>query len=88
MKAKTVTLKQTGYSISGESVLNLWGGGQGTIDISAGIIPLDKLSKENLLKCVNDGRFGCESIDCARVIIEDLYEDGYTQYNCEIEISG
>jgi len=59
MKKKTITLEQTGIVIQGIALLNLWGGGQGEIIMDEKRIPLNKVSKENILRCVNDARFGC-----------------------------
>lgn len=79
----TITLKQIGYRVTGEALLNLWGGGQGTIEMSAGEV-IGPITKEKLLACINDGRFGCESIESVHFWIYDLYENGYTEMNRDI----
>ena len=85
---REVTLKQTGYMVGGDTVINLWGGGQGKVTIDETFIPLDKLSKENLLRCINDGRFGCESFDNADLYIDDMFENGYREFNRIILVDG
>lgn len=73
MVAQQITLNHVGYSIEGEAVLNLWGGGQGTIKMNTIRINKDELTVENILSAINDGEFGCESIDFATVDIYALY---------------
>lgn len=82
---KQVTLNQVGYVVGGEATLNLWGGGQGTIEMNETTI--DELTIENILKSINDGGFGCESIEEATVIIYALYEHGYTEYETGLHFS-
>ena len=81
---KAVTLKQIGIQVQGEVMLNLWGGGQGSMTMESYFLPLDKATKTNILRCVNDGGFGCESIESACIDIYDVYENGHKQYNREI----
>jgi len=83
---RKVILKQVGYLIEGEAMVNLWGGGSGTIPMDRSRIPLGKMCKDNLLRCVNDGQFGCESFQWADVMIYDLFEDGYKKYNRTIHV--
>jgi hypothetical protein len=86
---KQITLQQTGYVIKGLATLNLWGGGQGEIEMNAVTIPCDKLTHKNILRCINDGQFGCESIECAIVQIYDDYNNGaYREYNRSFDIKG
>ena len=73
MVAQQITLNHVGYSIEGEAILNLWGGGQGTIEMNTIRINKDELTVENILSAINDGQFGCESIDFATVDIYALY---------------
>ena len=82
---KQVTLNQVGYVVGGEATLNLWGGGQGTIEMNETTI--DNLTIENILKSINDGGFGCESIEEATVIIYALYEHGYKEYETSLHFS-
>lgn len=85
---REVKLKQTGYRIEGHALINLWGGGQGWIEMDVGTIPLTKLCKSSLLSCINDGRFGCESVERAEVWISDLFAKGYYEHNRMIEVKG
>lgn len=78
---KTKTLKQTGISISGEAYLNMWGGGQGTITMDTIFLPNDKISPKNILRCVNDAGFGCESIFMAEIDIYIQYEEGHREFD-------
>jgi len=71
---KELNIKQIGISVEGEALINLWGGGQGTISMDRTFLPLDKATKTNILRCVNDGGFGCESIESAEIDIYDVYE--------------
>ncbi len=73
MVTQQITLNHVGYSIEGEAVLNLWGGGQGTIKMNTIRINKDELTVENILSAINDSGFGCESIDFATVDIYALY---------------
>lgn len=71
---KSLTIPLVGYLISGEATLSLWGGGTGTIPMEETTIPLNKLTKNNILACVNDNGFGCEAIIGATVDIYELYD--------------
>ncbi len=83
--AKNITLNHVGYRCKGIAVLNLWGGGQG--DMAMDEWDTKKGDRESIAKGVNDGRFGCESIESAKVEVFDLYENGYTEYDNTIEFS-
>lgn len=74
--AKEMKVKLIGYEVSGEAVLHLWGGDKGSIEMNASIIKEDKLSKDNILRCVNDNGFGCELIERATIHVIELYEHG------------
>ena len=78
---KTKTLKQIGISVSGDAVLSLWGGGSGLIAMDTYFLPNEKISKDNILRCVNDGGFGCESIESAEIEIRIRYENGYEEFD-------
>lgn len=86
MKTRQVTLTQTGYKISGEVAVNTWDGNGGTIIMDTTIIPLNQLTKEKLLSCINDGKFGVESINSAKVDIWDVFGEEYEEYNRTIVI--
>ena len=83
--AKEVTLKRIGRRCKGTALLNLWGGGQGEITMDEW--DTEKGDRESIVKGVNDGQFGCESIESAKVEVFDLYENGYTEYDNTIEFS-
>ena len=76
---KKVTLKHVGFFCDGQALLNLWGGGQGTIEMDSWKTKTD--TKEEIVKNINDGQMGCESIEQAEVNIYDLYENGYKEFN-------
>lgn len=79
MKTKTIT--QTGIIVSGEALINLWGGGKGTISMEPYFLPIDKITPKNILKCVNDGGFGCEGIEKAEIDIYIKYDNGSKEYD-------
>ena len=83
---KVVTLKQTGWHVTGEAVISLWGGGQGTITITPTFVPLGKMTKDNLHRCINDGRFGCRGIDQAVMEVSTQFEGGYREYDRTIYV--
>jgi hypothetical protein len=83
--AKTVTLKKVGYRCSGTAVINLWGGGQGEVNMDSW--KTKNKSKKSIVKGVNDGQFGCESIESAIVYVDDLYENNYTEHMDTISFS-
>jgi len=78
---KTVTLEQVGWRITGHAIVTLWNGGQGRIAMNETFIPFGQMTRDNLHRSINDGRFGCESIESAEVAILDAFENGYTEYN-------
>lgn len=82
---KTVTLKQTGITIGGIAYVTCWDGQEGSIGMNQKFIPLGEITKENILGCVNDGRFGVQSIDRVEIEIFDTYENGYKEFNRIIE---
>lgn len=71
---KEITLKLTEIEISGTATLNLWGGGSGSIEMEKYKLPVDKATKDNILRCVNDNGFGCESIQSAEIDISANYQ--------------
>ena len=89
---KKITLEQVGFAIYGQASINLWGGGLGTIDMDRRFIPYEKMSRQALLDTINDGGFGCESIDSADIDIYIVFEGGFEQYDrcmaidCDIHI--
>lgn len=81
---KQVTLNQIEIKVEGEVTLKLWGGGTGTINMKPFILKGKEVTKDNILGCINDGGFGCESITNAWIDIYDLYENGYKEFNRSI----
>ena len=75
-KKKTMTVELIGYEVTGWAQVSLWGGGTGEITMDKTFLPEKHFSKDNVLRCVNDGGFGVESIDFADVIVEEVYENG------------
>jgi hypothetical protein len=82
---KTVELKRIGYRCKGTAVINMWGGGQGEITMDEW--DTEKGDRDSIAKGVNDGQFGCESIESARVEVHDLYENCYTEWDCDIDFT-
>ena len=82
---RTITLKQIGYTITGEATLNLWGGGEGVIPMKPVIIP--ELETVRVLEAINDNGFGCESFAGARVDIYRTYERGVKVYLKSVEFT-
>jgi hypothetical protein len=78
---KTKLIKQTGILISGISQVTLWDGSHGEIDMHTEFLPLGQITKERLLNCVNDGRFGVQSIDSADIEIYTKYDNGSTEFD-------
>lgn len=90
-KSKFITKESTidGYEVRGESIINLWGGGQGVMEMINTFIPIDmSITKEKILGCVNDGGFGCESIESAELDIYTCYNDGARLFNRSIFVDG
>ncbi len=79
MKQKLIT--QIGIIVSGKSLLNLWQPGQGEIMMERRFLPYDKITKDNILRCVNDAGFGCQSIEKAEIDIYIRYDNGSDEYD-------
>lgn len=77
---RTVTLNQVGWVVYGTVEVCFWGGGRGRLTMDESKVPLGRLTKDNLTRCINDGRFGVECIVDARVDVDVLYEGGYREY--------
>lgn len=76
---RVAKLNQIGWYFDGEAVINFWGGGQGSVYMTPWTL-LDKFSEEEMMKGINDGQFGCESIESADVSIYRLYENRYKEF--------
>lgn len=79
MKTKTIT--QTGILVKGQAFLNLWGGGQASIEMSPVFIPNKNISGNNILRAVNDAGFGCENIYDAEIDIYIKFDNGSVEYD-------
>ncbi len=91
MEAKTVTLKQVGWRCKGFVLMNCWDGTQGNYRMDSWDIPIEDCENEEqkealIISGINDGRFGCESIEEARVHIYEIYE-GNTDDLVEVFVS-
>ena len=82
----TIELKLNYIEISGQALLNLWGGGQGVIEMKTIKLKPEKATKNNILRCVNDNGFGCESIQSASIDITSVYGNGHCEYIGALEI--
>ena len=83
--AKTITLKHDGFYCTGFAVINHWGGGQSKVEMDSWVT--ETIDPKEIVKGVNDGQFGCESIKSAAVEVYDLYEKGFSEYNKTIDFS-
>jgi hypothetical protein len=78
---KSIEIKLSGFRMSGEALINHWGGGQGYIRMTPHVFFRQTLpSKKEIAKYINDGQFGCESIESAEVELEAVYGSGYILY--------
>jgi hypothetical protein len=78
MVPKTKTLQLTGFFMVGEATINMWGGGRGTVMMDK--VKFDHEPTEKEMKvAVNDGRFGCESIESVEAELYADY-DGHTEF--------
>ena len=78
MKTKTITVSLVGYQIDGVATVHPWGGGRGTIQMKSHFLKPEHFSKDNVLRCVNDGGFGVESIESAEISVTEVYDNGGT----------
>lgn len=79
MKTKTIT--QTGYLVKGTATIKRWGGDEGNVKMDENFIPYNKLNKSNLLGCINDGQYGCQSVIYAELDIYIKYDNGSTEFD-------
>jgi hypothetical protein len=75
---KTVTLNFSHFICKGTAQISLWGGGQGTIQMDSFRIS-EGYTNDDLRACLNDGGFGCESIDGAVIDIYGVYSNDECQ---------
>ena len=77
---REITLKQTGYYITGYVIAYMWGGGEGKTQMDDATIT-GKITKDKIVNSLNDGRFGVEGLKSADIDVYDLFENGYKEYN-------
>jgi hypothetical protein len=72
--------KLVGFKITGTAIINVWGGEKGEIEMNSSfyevtpvknVIP--KLTDIQIKEAINDGGFGCESIESALINIDKVY---------------
>jgi len=73
---KQITLNYSHFLCKGTAQLTLWGGDEGTIEMNPFRIS-DGYTQDELKECLNDGGFGCQSIDGAVVDFYAVYTDSY-----------
>ena len=78
---KKVELELAGFSVTGTARLVLWGGELGEIAMERVYIPKEALSKDNILRAVNDNGFGCQAITGADIVVHRVYHGGYEEYD-------
>ncbi len=83
---KTKQINQIGIVIGGIATLEMWGGGTGEIEMKQYFLPLDKITPKNILRCVNDNGFGCQSIPTADIDIYIKYDNGSKEYDRTIYV--
>lgn len=78
---KEINLKLVGYKVAGETLINLWDGTQGTVDMTPHVIKQQKTpTKKQITGKINDGGYGCESIEEADVNVYAVYGSGYEEF--------
>ena len=70
---KTITLKHTGFRVTGRARVLLWNGNVAEVEMDE--FHVDSL--DDVPKNVNDGRFGCQRILAAKCVVFDDYEGIY-----------
>lgn len=61
---------------------------KGWIPMFEYIIPLEIMTKDFLLQCINSGGLKCQSISEAILEVDNLYSDGHTSFNRKITVKG
>ena len=78
---RTKTIKQTGFVIGGDAIVVLWDGTRNLTKMMKTYLPYHKATPKNILRCVNDSGFGCQSIQRAYVDIYVKYDNGSEEYD-------
>lgn len=81
------SFKKIGYKITGAALIRMEEE-TGWVLMDEYLIPSESMSKEMLLRCVNDAGMGCKEIVGATIDIFDLYKSGRTEFNRKIIIKG
>lgn len=76
----TKQINLIGIEVCGISTISLWGGGAGQTDMYKTFLPLKFATKDNILRCVNDGGFGCEAITEAEIDIYSVWDNGSKEF--------
>jgi len=69
-----------GICVTGTAYCYLWGGGEGCITMKPQTLKPEMATKDNILRCVNDGGFGVEAIYKAEIDLIALYSNGGKVY--------
>lgn len=69
-------LRQKGIAIGGDMVVTTWNGEDVEVRMNLRYLPMDKISKDNIIKACNDGGFGAEAIRNARIDVFIWYDAG------------
>ena len=72
---KTKTVRLSRYEVYGTARVALWGGGKGELDMDNMRLEPDQLTADNVMRCVNDGRYGVEAILSAEIVVREVYTD-------------
>jgi len=71
-----IDLDLVGYEICGVAKITTWYGHKGEIEMNCQqLIGKDRITKDDIIPCINDAGFGAQSIDGAHVSIYALYGD-------------
>ena len=81
---KVLKLNQIGWYFEGEADLLLWGGGEGSIEMTPWKM-LDQFSEEEMMRGINDGGFGCQEITAAMISVYRLYEHNLKLHEDDFE---
>ena len=69
-------LKQKGIAVGGNMIVSTWNGDDVEVIMNLRYLPMDEVSKDNIIKACNDGGYGAASINNARIDIFIWYDAG------------
>jgi len=81
---KVLKLNQIGWYFEGEATILLWGGDQGLVNMTPWKM-LEEFDEENMMRGINDGKFGCQQITDADVHVYRLYEHNLKLHEDDFE---